>query len=144
MSNFPLVHTKFKSKVLGFRCHSPLRRRRCHRSRTLAGSGWPLGPSRETCPPATCASCGSGTWTPQNHRSEEAMTTELLFSSFFFSKSKMIQAENKLRREILYWLNNWNVFPVKCLIVSWFKKCCCRRIQMWVSDLMQSCQLHFH
>lgn len=60
--------------------HSPLRRKMCRRSRTLADSGWPLEPSRETCPPRTCASCGWGTWTLRNHRSEEVMTTKRLFS----------------------------------------------------------------
>lgn len=58
-----------KSKDLFSSCHSPLHKRKCHRSQTRADSGSLPEPSRETCPLRTCVSCGSGTWRPQNHRS---------------------------------------------------------------------------
>ena len=52
--------------------NSPPRRSRCRRSRRRAGFGSPRGPSRGTSPPGTCVWCGTGTWTPQSHRSEDA------------------------------------------------------------------------
>lgn len=58
-----------KAKLIFSSCHSPLHKRKCHRSQTRADSGSLPEPSRETCPLRTCVSCGSGTWRPQNHRS---------------------------------------------------------------------------
>lgn len=122
--------------VLGGQCHSPRRMRMCRRSRTQADSGSPPVPSRERCPPTTCASCGSGTWMPRNHRSE-GMTTELLswlqtksvgsmpHISIFLIKSTIL---------IIFPLKSFFFFEVRYCSYCWDWK-----ILIWVSNVLQSC-----